>query len=146
MWSNIRLPKEVAREFIGAAEELNRGNTTRAGQRLEAAVAPRSVIIPFASIAVSSRVGVAELSAPKKIRDATARVTSRGVRLCVSRTPSVRSRAKQPIVGVMNFSHDWAFDWRIVKRAGQRDHFFFASKGIDDQTLKSGGNDLIFFG
>jgi hypothetical protein len=146
MWSNIRLPKEVAREFIGGAEELKRGKTMRAGQRPEAAVAPRSVMIPFASITVSSRVGFAELSAPKKLGTRQRVLSPGGMRLCISRIPSVRSRAKQPIVGVMNFSHDWAFDWRIVKRAGQRDHFLFPSKGIDDQTLKSWGNDLILFG
>ena len=45
----------------------------------------------------------------------------------------------------MNFSYDRAFDWRIVKRAGQWDHFFFPGEGIDDQMLKSWGNDFIIF-
>lgn len=46
----------------------------------------------------------------------------------------------------MNFSYDRAFDWRIVICAGQRDHLFLPGEGIDDQALKSWGNDLVILG
>jgi len=94
MWPNIRLPKEVAREFIGGAEELKRGKTMRAGQRPEAAVAPRSVMIPFASITVSSRVGFAELSAPKKL-GTRQRVLSPGGHAVVRFAHSVSAQSRE---------------------------------------------------
>ena len=44
---------------------------------------------------------------------------------------------------MMNFSHDRAFDWRIVICAGQWDYLFLAGKGIDNEALRSRWNDLV---
>jgi hypothetical protein len=58
----------------------------------------------------------------------------------------MRSPAKQPVVGQMNFAHDAAFNRRVVVRAGQSDYLFFSSERIDDQALKFWWNDLVIFG
>ena len=47
---------------------------------------------------------------------------------------------------MMNFSHDRAFERRIVICAGQWDHALLAGEGINDQALKFWGNDLVILG
>src|SRR5437667_8353218 len=46
----------------------------------------------------------------------------------------------------MNFCDDRAFNRRVVVRAGQGDHLFFAGERINHQTLKLRRNDLVVFG
>jgi hypothetical protein len=119
LYFNIRPPAEVAREFGGEG----------AGQlALRAAINPESF-----------------RGWPHK---EAVRMTSWTRRFCIwlDVALSMRSSAKQPIVGPMNFFDDRALNRRVVVRAGQGNHLFFPGERINHQALKFRRNDLVVFG